>query len=750
MTQRAKIAAGARVAFQEQEWTVVMLQGLQVQLVGDDGAVASVLLPHLLADEHFHLHGQAVPGVVGPLALLETLPQPVRDAALEWERHVREVESGEPLEVGGAVRLEYDPARRSMAEREAAKADELREAGQAASVATVRRMRARYRQQGVWGLVDQRATRGRSQVGRADSRVVEAVLAVLETNRTRSSGTLSRLRTQVGWALEEKFGPGVVSLPPQSTFNRLARALAEPGKLLDYALRQRNRASRPQPPFTPTVALRPGELVMLDSTPLDVLVVLDDGVTGRCELTIALDVATRTIAAAVLRPAGTRTVDAALLLALMATPLSMRPGWDEALAMRRSVIPFERLVTLDARLEHAAARPVIMPEMIVVDQGRVFVSTSFVAACGSLGISFQPVPPANGPAKGGVERTFESINTQFCQYVAGYTGSNVTQRGSSVADEACWTLPQLQDLLDEWIVAGWQHRPHDGLRHPMMPKRALSPNQMWAALIGLTGYVPVPLTGEDYLELLPVKWQPITDAGIRFDYRTYDNKALGPYRGQRSRHTAQNGTWEVHYNPYEPHRVWVRLPEVGFVEVPWIHASEVTQPFTDFAWQHIRKTIPRTTDREEHELILARALNALLKRASAGHGTPRERTIAARAAASATLPHLPAPPSGLDVLATPTLIGAPPAQADDPEDDENWPADELEAPLDFDSPDETDAAKKEAEDGEEDVAGGDGRGGTADTAGGPGPGPTSAPVPAARRRGSSIINDDRKGPDQWL
>jgi hypothetical protein len=470
MTQRAKIAAGTRVAFQEQDWTVVMLQGLQVQLVGDDGVVASVLLPHLLADAHFRLHGEPAPEVVGPLALLETLPQPVRETALEWERHVREVESGEPLEAGGAVRPEYDPARRSMAEREAAKADELRVAGQAASVATVRRMRARYRQQGVWGLVDQRATRGRSQVGLADPRVVETVLAVLEANKPRSDGTLSRLRTQVGWALEEKFGPDAVPLPPQSTFNRLARALAEPGKLLDSALRRKTRTSRPQPPFAPTVALRPGELVMLDSTPLDVLVVLDDGVIGRCELTIALDVATRTIAAAVLRPVGSSTVDAALLLALMATPLSMRPGWDQALAMRRSVIPYERLVTLDARLEHAAARPVIMPEMIVVDQGRVFVSTSFVAACGSLGISFQPVPPANGPAKGGVERTFESVNTQFCQYVAGYTGSNVTQRGSSVADEACWTLPQLQDLLDEWIVAGWQHRPHDGLRHPMMPK----------------------------------------------------------------------------------------------------------------------------------------------------------------------------------------------------------------------------------------------------------------------------------------
>ncbi|MFE5681562.1 hypothetical protein, partial [Streptomyces erythrochromogenes] len=55
------------------------------------------------------------------------------------------------------------------------------------------------------------------------------------------------------------------------------------------------------------------------------------------------------------------------------------------------------------------------------------------------------------------------------------------------------------DLLDEWLVH-YHHRPHEGLRHPMMPKKALTPNQMWAALVAVAGYVPVPLTGRDYLE----------------------------------------------------------------------------------------------------------------------------------------------------------------------------------------------------------------------------------------------------------
>ena len=55
--------------------------------------------------------------------------------------------------------------------------------------------------------------------------------------------------------------------------------------------------------------------------------------------------------------------------------------------------------------------------------------------------------------KGIVEATFDAINTLFCQHVAGYTGSNTQLRGDRVSAEAAWTVPDLQDLLDEWLLA---------------------------------------------------------------------------------------------------------------------------------------------------------------------------------------------------------------------------------------------------------------------------------------------------------
>ncbi|WP_385624550.1 hypothetical protein PXH67_37945 (plasmid) [Streptomyces sp. P8-A8] len=151
-----------------------------------------------------------------------------------------------------------------------------------------------------------------------------------------------------------------------------------------------------------------------------------------------------------------------------------------------------------------------------------------------------------------VERTFGAINDLFCQHVVGHTGSNPLRRGKDVAVEARWTIPQLQDFLDEWITAGWQNRPHDGLRHPVLPKSALTPNQMWAALITLSGYVPLPLTGADYLELLPVRWQPITDRGIRLNYRTYNHDILTPPPWPALPRRRQG--WQVGDPPQPPRR----------------------------------------------------------------------------------------------------------------------------------------------------------------------------------------------------
>jgi len=655
------LRVGDRVVFGGTEHTVVALSGTGVRLVDVAGKTSVAALPLLMGAADFALVGGAsVVPRVEPVGLLAGLPAKAVEAAREWERHLIEVETGLPPDAlpGVRPRPDYDPALRSMVAREAAKAAELTAAGTPTAERTVRRMRRRYRQQGLLGLVDARLTRRTSLTGRVDERVVAAVLAVLDAQTPTSTGTKSRVLRQVETRLAAEHGAGVVPMPPRTTAYRLVDALAAGRHTFTSAVTRRQTANRPVGVFTPTLAARPGEQVQIDTTPLDVMAVMDDGVTGRAELVAAVDIATRTICAAVLQPAGAKAVDAALLLARMMVPEPMRPGWDQALRMSASRIPHTRLVGIDRRLELAAAKPVIVPETIVVDHGRVFLSETFTRAARTLGISIQPARPRTPTDKGVIERTFESINTLFCQHVSGYTGRDVTRRGADVAERAVWSVADLQDLLDEWIVAGWQSRPHEGLRHPYTPDRALSPNDAYAAMIAAAGYLPLALSGDDYIELLPVEWRAIGDGGIQLGYRTYNCAELAPYRRMPSGNPLAGQRWEVHHDPYDLSRVWVRHPDGrGWITVPWTHHGLVRQPFAEFTWRYARRVAAGRGVDDTNETAVAVVLSALLARAEQGPSI--ERRALARARAATAMPNrLPT-----DLLPTPA---APPPPERDP------------------------------------------------------------------------------------
>jgi hypothetical protein len=249
-----------------------------------------------------------------------------------------------------------------------------------------------------------------------------------------------------------------------------------------------------------------------------------------------------------------------------------------------------------------------------------------------------------------VERTFASINTLFCQYVAGYTGRDVTRRGADVDQRSVWPIADLQDLLDEWVIACWQRRPHDGLRHPEVPRSALSPNEMYAALVASAGYLPLALSGENYLELLPVAWRRITAEGIRLGYLTYDSDVLNPMRGQPSGVLAKSGRWEVHYDPYDLSRVWVRTREDGWITVAWIHHQRGSAPFADYTLRHVRRLLVSRGEDQGQDAI-ARALDDLLTRAGNGPAPVplASRRITARTRAATANPLRPVDPSSEDI-----------------------------------------------------------------------------------------------------
>ncbi|MGK5628909.1 hypothetical protein [Streptomyces sp. URMC 123] len=231
-------------------------------------------------------------------------------------------------------RPEYDPAARNLAEREAAKAIELsRETGRPVSPHTIRWRRRRYQKRGVMGMVDGRQAPRRPVLRQVDPQVVEILRRLMDQAADGSTHTVSYYFERVGQAVKKLKGPPV-EMPSRATFYRLFNRLEAGRHTTGSPRTRRSLANQPEGVFDQVTVCRPGELMEVDSTPFDVLVRLENGVVDRCQLVGMVDVATRSITAAVLRPT-TKSVDAALLLARSVTPAPMRPGWPAALRSTR-------------------------------------------------------------------------------------------------------------------------------------------------------------------------------------------------------------------------------------------------------------------------------------------------------------------------------------------------------------------------------------------------------------------------------
>src|SRR5262249_60583805 len=112
--------------------------------------------------------------------------------------------------------------------------------------------------------------------------------------------------------------------------------------------------------------------------------------------------------------------------------------------------------------------------------------------------------------------------------------------------------------------------------------------------------------------------------------------------GRRARADAgRNGGWEVHYDPDDLSRVWMRDPDhEGWIPVPWTQLPMVSAPFADFTWRHAREILAARGQDDTDQAAIARVLDSLLARAGNG---PSGR-VAGRTAAAAAVTRLPGLP----------------------------------------------------------------------------------------------------------
>lgn len=504
---------------------------------------------------------------------------------------------------------------------------------------------------GVSGLLDRRRHGLADMPGRSyDERLIDAILTVQAGQERKSTGTGTRLIWLVRRELDDRFGEGVVPMPSRATMYRLLSELDAGKHTLGTARTRRTTANQPDHMHGVRSGVRPGEQVLIDTTPMEILVECD-GETVRPDLTLLLCEASRSVLSGIVT-VGSRSIDLVVVLARALVPYASRP--DGVRANRRQVS--EAWTGTDGlmveRFEAMRdAQPYVFPESITTDRGASYVSRHFSDACRTLGISLTVNAEYSPTQKAKIERMFRTVKDQFTQYAIAFLGQSPDMRGDEIVPTSqLLTLEQLQELFEDWVAVTWQNRPHKALRDPRNPRLMLTPNQMVAAYREIAPELQVPLTAEKYIALLPTEWRVINHYGVDIDLRVYDSTELGPLRKKRSPHHRQQGKWPFHVDPYNPMTVWLELGD-QFLPLDW-RSPYSGAPMADEVWRVARAQAAARGESEPSTDDLNEVMRRFMYK---GNAMPtrrqKKRAVSARMdplAITNQLPHiaLAAPPGG--------------------------------------------------------------------------------------------------------
>jgi transposase InsO family protein len=487
-------------------------------------------------------------------------------------------------------------------------------------------------EEGPGALVDGRRKNHGRPIAKIDPRVKSVIDETLNQAKNRSLKDDTFLIKQVKKALRLRTpvpGEAPLHVPTTRTLRAYVEEIRRGTGAHLSASAQRSIDNRPKGTWRRVHATRLGELVAIDATPLDAFAM--NPATGEwinVFLLIALDLATRSILGWRFTLAEPTGLDAVLLLRSVVVPRKVDQGWPEEGTWRYAGVP-ETVVAGLLGAEpifpsghddehHVLGVPTVVPDSVVVDHGKIFISESFKNACLTLGVNLMLGRPYTPTDKSHVERVFDTIKTGFVQGLPGYKGPNLFSRGVTeyVEDEAFFFVDEIDARFAAWVAVVYQNAPHDGLRLPGHAGLTHCPNDAVDLSIAVNGYIPVPVSHDLLVELLPTEWREVTEQGIEYLGMQYDdteNSVLQDYINKRSPYTNKHGKWRIKAdardashiwffafdNPHDPvpgEGTWVSIPMKGWAP---------GRPFSARTLAHAkRRAVARGYSRKEREAVL--------------------------------------------------------------------------------------------------------------------------------------------------
>jgi transposase InsO family protein len=652
------ITTGTGIVYDGEAWTVMGIEAGRLLLASARGKSLLVDTATVLADPSVRLPGtggDSEPAACGPL--LGSLTVAERGELAERVRHLREVLTGyasgtlaaaEP----GEPRPGYDPSL-PLLDRYRAKAAEL-----GVSMRTVQRWAAALRESGPAGVADGRSQRAADPLGGVDERWLVMCRLVLAEHTEASRPTQELVLRRISARLAAGHGEGTVPEPGRRRARAVLAELARGSNAFTGSTKgKRSIAARPQGVYGRLRPVRPGEFLLLDTTPLDVFAM--EPVTlrwVRCELTIAMDLYSRAITGLRLSAVSTKSVDAALVLFE-----ALRPGSRQHTS--GGLLPYAGLPDLVVAGDGTAGLAGVAAETIVVDHGKIYLSDHLLSVCQRLGISVQPARPLTPTDKAAVERFFRTLSEGLLVALPGYKGPDVYGRGADPEGCAYFFTGELEQVIREWIDAVYHRSPHAGLADPQVPGLELSPMEMLAHGMARAGRLRIPAHPGMVFDFLPVAWRTIQHYGVEVGGLRYNGPALTRYRNKTSPFTGVHaGKWPIRFDTDDVSRVYFQDPDGNaWHQLAWEHADPVGVPFSAEALAYAR----RLALAEGRHVDERQALAGLLERWDAGlvrHPAERRMAVRAsqqRAARMAAAGQGPAAEAALPTVAALSALQAP-------------------------------------------------------------------------------------------
>lgn len=599
-----EIRAGSRLWFDGEAWSVCQVDVTTVRLHNGDGAYRTVTVAELIDN--------ASPADSGPTADPVGLALP-RNVA--WSSLSSKKQSSLEKEVTVFTGLLEVSAPDEQARAVRRAADDL-----GVSIRTVQRRLRRFQHLGPEGLIDERCLQDTRRS--VDPRWDEACVAILHEYVNRSTPSKQTVISRATRAFLREVPDG--KPPTRAVAYRRVDELDAGKYTFSDAPRRRSVAKRPQGVLGQLRASRPGEYVLMDGYKLDVFAM--EPVTMRwvnTELTVAMDLYDRSIKGIRLRPVAAKSADIAGVLLQCMTPQQWGRS-SSAASGPYAGVP-EHVILGSAG---------VLPDTIVIDHGKVYMSEHTLGACRRLGISVQPAIPDKPTDKPVLERFFRTLRLSLLDKLSGYKGPNIASRGKDVEKGAFYYVTELEQLIREWVGEVYHVKAHKGLRDPRLPDVDLSPQEMFNRGIAVSGLLRLPAQEDLRYELMDVEWRMIHHYGVDINNRRYDGPALNPYRDRRSHYGgAYAGKWPFMVDVDDIRQVYFQDPtDMTWHPLEWRLADAIDAPFSADAANYTRWL----SVQEQRQVDPQQAVEDLLTRWSREEVLGRrERNLAIRLASMA-------------------------------------------------------------------------------------------------------------------